>query len=332
MDSLGRPTGWGGVVVARPDLATIQAAAKLLRGGLVHTPLIPLQCCDGSEDLLLKPETLQPIGSFKLRGALTWALGLSQEQRQRGFSTHSAGNTALALGHVARLCGVSARSLLPDRTPPNKIEAIQRYGVMPVIMPFDELLDFIFRAGWNDEPYSYLNPWADPQMIAGNGTIGLEICADLPDVDTVYVPVGGGGLIAGVGSAVKAVKPRVRVVAVQPSACPALKASLEAGKPLWIEAQPTICDTALPLVVDELFPLLQQVVDDVVLVSDEAVKQVVARLAMGNKLVVEAAGALSVAAALATPVEQRGKSVCILSGGSIGAARLIEIIRENQTP
>ena len=323
-----KPTGWGGDAVAQPSLAQIKQAAELLRDVIVRTPLVPLKSYQDSTTIQLKPETLQPIGSYKLRGVYNWAASLSRKQLQAGLSTHSAGNTAQALGYVAQMMGAEARSLLPDRTPQVKIDAIRRYGVTPVIMPFAELLDYIFQAGWEQEPYSYLNPWADPLMVAGNGTIGLEILDELPEVDTVYVPVGGGGLVAGVGSALKAVHAGVRIVAVQPESCPALKASFAAGKPVWVDPQPTLCDTALPLAIDETFQLLEQVVDEVVLVSEQEIRSALRQLALENKLIVEGAGALSVAAALATPEAQRGNSVCILSGSSIPVDKLTEILSE----
>ena len=323
-----KPTGWGGDPVAQPSLAEVQQAAEVLGDVIVRTPLVPLKSYQDSTSIQLKPETLQPIGSYKLRGVYNWAASLTSEQLEVGLSTHSAGNTAQALGYVAQMVGAEARSLLPDRTPQVKIDAIRRYGVTPVIMSFEELLDYIFQAGWEQEPYSYLNPWADPLMVAGNGTIGLEILEELPGVDTIYVPVGGGGLVAGVGSAVKAANSGVRIVAVQPEACPALKASFDAGKPVWVDAQPTLCDTALPLAIDETFQLLEQVVDEVVLVSEQQIRSALRHLALENKLIVEGAGALSVAAALATPEDERGSSVCILSGSSMPLDKLTEILSE----
>jgi len=277
---------------------------------------------------LLKPEVLQPIGSFKLRGVYNWAACLTAEERERGLTTFSSGNTAQALGYVGRLFGVSVRSLLIDATPSIKIEAIRRYGAEAVLLPEAELLSYVFEARWKQEPYSFLSPWTDPMMIAGNATIGLEIISDLPDVDSVYVPVAGGGLISGIGSALRALKPTAKVVGVQSEACPSLRASFEAGRPTWVEAKPTICEGAtLPLVIDEMYPLLRDIVDEVAVISEEAVKAAIRRLAYGNKLIVEGAGALSVAAALATPAEERGKSVCILSGGSIDTSRLIVILQ-----
>jgi threonine dehydratase len=191
----------------------------------------------------------------------------------------------------------------------------------------DELMNFIFEARWDKEPYSFLNPWADQKMIAGSGSIGIEIFHDMPDVETVYVPVGGGGLISGIGSALKVLKTSIRVVGVQSEACPSLQATFKAGRPTWVDAKSTICDgTAVPFVVDEMYPLLRQVVDETVLVSEEEVRIAIKRLSLRNKLIVEGSGALSVAAALATPLEKRGKTVCIISGGSIDSDKLMEII------
>jgi threonine dehydratase len=164
-------------------------------------------------------------------------------------------------------------------------------------------------------------------MIAGSATIGLEIFNDMPTVETVYVPVGGGGLISGVGSVLKALKPSVKIVGVQSETCPSLQTSFSAGRPVWIDMHPSICHgTAVPLVVDEMFPLLGQIVDDTVLVSENDVKTAIKRLAIKDKLMVEGSGALSVAAALATPFEERGKSVCIISGGSLDLEELRDII------
>ena len=327
MDLSNRPTGWGGEPVPRPALEDMRAAAGRIHGKIVRTPLVPLHSYEAAADIYLKPEILQPIGSFKLRGVLNWATCLTEEARQKGLSTTSAGNTAQALGYVARLLNISARTLLPDSVPDNKLDAILSYGVEPVRVPFDQLLDYMLHEHWRGEPYTYLNPWGDPDMIAGSGTVGLEIVDDLPDVRTVYAPVGGGGLISGVGSALKSLNPDIRVVAVQPESCPSLQKAFETGRSLWIQSGATICDgAAVPVIVDQMYPLLREVVDDVVLIPEEAVKDAIRHLALKNKLVVEGAGALSVAAALSTPPEERGKAVCILSGGSIDAARLSKIL------
>lgn len=322
-----KTTGWGGAPVPQPDLSEIQTAAERLKDVIVRTPLVPLHSYDSKMDIFLKPEILQPIGSFKIRGVYNWVSCLTADERNQGLSTVSAGNTAMALGYSARLFGVTARCLLPDGVPETRAKEIRSYGMDTVNLPIDELFNYIFESHWKREQYSYLNPWGDPKMIAGSGTIGLEIINDMPTVETVYVPVGGGGLISGVGSVLKTLKPSVKIVGVQSAACPSLQTSLRAEGPVWIDMQPTICHgTAVPFVVDEMFPLLKQIIDDTVLVSENDVKEAIRRLAIRDKLMVEGSGALSVAAALATPPEKRGKSVCIISGGSLDPEELTEII------
>ncbi|MDA1256773.1 MAG: pyridoxal-phosphate dependent enzyme [Chloroflexi bacterium] len=327
--SSARRTGFGGAPVVAPSLDDVRAAAERIHGVALRTPLVPLRSYSGTlSDILLKPEVLQPVTSFKIRGAYNWASSLSEEERTQGLSTVSAGNTAQALGYVAALLGVPARSRLPDTTPRSKIEAIEAYGMTPVLMPGDALFDWMLSVGWEDESYTFLHPWVEPLMIAGSGTVGLEIHEDLPDVDTVFVSVGGGGLISGVGSVLKSLKPGVRVVAVQPEACAPLRTSLEAGTPRWVDAAaPTLCDgLGVPLVTDEMWPLLREVVDATVTVSEVQVRDAIRRLALDNKLVVEGAGAATLAAALVTPVADRGVAVCVLSGGSIDADKLAQIL------
>jgi len=323
-----RRTGFGGTPISAPSLDDVRSAAARIKDVAVRTPLLPLRSYTGAElDILLKPETLQPVTSFKIRGAYNWASSLTEEQRARGLSTVSAGNTAQAVAHAARLVGASARSRLPDTTPKAKIEAIEAYGMEPILMPGDELFDWMLSAGWDDESYTFLHPWVEPLMVAGSATVGLEIHEDLPTVDTVFMSVGGGGLICGVGSALKALNPHVRIMAVQPEACAPLGASLAAGTPVWVDAQPTLCDgLGVPLVTDEMWPLLRTVVDDTVMVSEDQVKDAIRRLALDNKLVLEGAGAASVAAALAVPASERGRSVCVLSGGSIDGDKLAAIV------
>lgn len=326
-----RRTGWGGDPVVAPTISEFEAAAARISGVAVRTPLMPLHGYDAAPDIWLKPEVLQPVGSFKIRGVYNWAAGLSDRDRARGLSTTSAGNTAQALGYAARVLGVPARSLVPDWLPQNKGASLQKYGVEMIRVPFDDLLDYMFEERWRDEPYSYLNPWGQPELVAGHGTMGLEILDDMPDVDTVYVPVGGGGLMAGVGSAIKALNPSVRVVAVQAAANPALVAAFQAGHSVWIDWRDTICEGAsVPVIVDEMYPLLRSVVDEVVLVSEDAVKDAIRFLAVRNKLVAEGAGAAALAAAMATPGQQRGNTVCIVSGGSIDVELLASILRTQQ--
>jgi threonine dehydratase len=281
-----------------------------------------------AEGIWLKPETLQPTGSFKVRGVLNWALSLDEKQRARGFLTFSAGNTALALGHAARMFKTSCRSLLPDYAPKAKVRALARAGVKAELLPADELFDWVFRAGWRDEPEAFLHPWTEPRMLEGHATLGLELFEQIPDIETVLLPVGGGALCAGAGSALKALKPGVRVVAVQAGNYPALARSLKAGKPVWVDPEPTVCDgVAVPFVTDAMFPLLREVVDDVVLVSEERAKAAIGLLAREAKLVAEGAGALSVAAALEELPQLRGVTACPVTGGSVEPELLAAAVR-----
>jgi threonine dehydratase len=308
-------------------LKEVQAAADRLKDVIIRTPLVPLHSYETKWDILLKPETLQPATSFKLRGVFNAVASLSREQRLKGLSTFSAGNTAQALGWTARYFGVSARSVLHDSVPASKIEAIRSYGVETIVLPMEEMRSFVLGYGWEREPYAFIHPWFDHDLRAGHGTMGLEIIADLPDMETVYIPVGGGGLICGVGSTLKQLKPSVRVVGVQPEACPALYESFQKGRGVMMPMSETISDIAAPIT-DEIYPLLRQVVDDVILVSEKAIKKAMKHLMLRNKLVVEGGGALSVAAAVQEPLEKRGKAVCILSGGSIDTDKLVAILND----
>ena len=318
-------TGSGGPPIPPPSMHDVQEAAGRISDVALRTPLLRYRNTEPGEPVWLKAECLQPAGSFKLRGVLNWARSLSAAERERGLSTQSAGNTAQALGYVARLLGVPARSLLPDSAPRVKVDGVRSYGVKPVPVPFSALMDYVFDRGWEQEPYSYLNPWGDRSMLAGSGTIGMEILDELPELAAVYIPVGGGGLVAAIGSVIKELRPGVEVVGVQSMACPSLGAALEAGKPTWVQAAETICDgTSVPVVVDEMYPLVSSVVDRVVQVSEDNVRTAIANLALGSKLVVEGSGAMSLAAALGDG--RNGPVACVISGGSIGADRLAEIL------
>lgn len=311
-----------------PILQEIRAAAKRLREVVFHTPLVPLHNFDHQTDILLKPEIHQAVTSFKIRGVFNAVASLAPDVRARGLSTVSAGNTAQALAWTGHYFGVPTRSVMPDSAPKTKIQAVKNYGGEPILVPMTELFRFLKEHQWEQEPYAFIHPWTNRNVMIGHGTIGLEIIDDLPDVDTVFVPVGGGGLIGGVGSAIKALNPSVRVLAVEPEGCASLAESFKQGRPASVDCR-TICDgVAVPYMTEEVFPILREVVDDVLLVSDETVKLIVKRLALGNRMIVEPAGALSVAAALAMPPEERGRAVCILTGGSIDTGKLLNILAD----
>ncbi len=311
----------------RPTIEDIERAAERGRDVILRTPLVPLHSFDGSRDILLKLETLQPVTNFKIRGVFHAVASLPPDERAKGLSTVSAGNTAQALAWTGRHFGVGARCLIPDDAPANKIEAVKHYGGHAVLTPRDKLFRYMKEHGWEREPYAFIHPWTNRDVMIGHGTIGLEILADLPEVRAVYVPVGGGGLIGGVGSALKALRPGVRVVAVEPQACPALHESFRQGRPTSVECC-TMCDgVAVPYITAEMYPLLRDVVDHVVLVSEDEVKATIRRIALRNRVIVEGSAALPVAAALAASTEQPGPSVAVVTGGSIDTDDLRTILK-----
>ncbi len=311
--------------VVRPTQPEIEAAAARLRGVVLHTPLVPLA---GAESLWIKPEIHQPSGSFKIRGVFHAVARMDPERRRRGISTVSAGNTAKALAWCGRRFGVEARSLMPEHAPRSKVEAVKALGATPVLRPVEEVFAYLRERRWESEPYAFVHPWIDPEVLVGHGTLGLEILADLPDVDTVFVPVGGGGLLGGVGSALKAVKPSVRIVAVEPEGCPSFHAAVRAGQPVTVPCD-TICDgVAVPYITEEMFPLLSELADDLALVSERDVRSAIRKLARSAHVVAEGAGALALAAALAIPAAERGKTVCLVTGGSIDLSKLAQILVE----
>ena len=313
--------------IERPSRGEIEAAAEGLRDVLVPTPLMPVNGAD-AESLWLKPEIHQVVGSFKIRGVFHAVASLPAEERARGISTVSAGNTAKALAWAGRHFGVPARSLMPEHAPTTKIDAVRSYGGTPVLVPVDEVFRYLREHLWEREPYAFIHPWIERDVMIGHGTLGAEIVAELGDVDSVYVPVGGGGLLGGVGSALRAWKPSVRIVAVEPEGCPSLHAALEAGAPVTVDCD-TICDgVAVPYITEEMFPLLRELADDVVLVSEAEVRATIRRLVSANHIVAEGSGALALAAALRTPFEERGNTVCLVTGGSIDPEKLAAILSE----
>ncbi|MFO7676241.1 MAG: pyridoxal-phosphate dependent enzyme [bacterium] len=308
-----------------PGLAEVRAAARRIAGLVARTPLLAF----GPDPAIsLKPELLQPTGSFKVRGVLNWALGQTAERRRAGFATFSAGNTALALGFAARRLGVRCRSVLPDSAAGHKVRALEAAGIEATLMSFAAMMDWV-RGPALDGPEAFLHPWTEPAMIAGHATMALELLEDAPELDTLFVPVGGGALAVGVGGAVKALRPSVRVVGVQAAACGALQASFAAGRPVAVEAGPTLCDgVAVPFVEPAMYPALRQSLDEVVAVGEEEVAAAIRLLAAEAKLVAEGAGALALATALRTGPAGRGRAACLVTGGNIGPGRLAEVLSQ----
>ena len=316
-------------MVDRPTLSEFRAAADLLKSIIVHTPLITYHGGNDEPQILLKPEIFQAVNSFKLRGVFNAVASLSPEEKNRGLSTVSAGNTAQALAWSARHFGISARSIMPDTAPLPKIEAVKAYGGIPVLKPISEVFRFLQEHLWEQEPHSFIHPWTNRLVMIGHGSLGLEIMDDAPDIDAVFIPVGGGGLLGGVGSAIKAVNSAVRIFAVEPEGCPALRSAVDHGQPITVECK-TICDgVAVPYITDEMFPLLNELIDDVILLSERSVRSAIRSLLLSNKMLAEPSGALALAAAQKLAPAQRGKSACLVTGGSISFELMLEILQED---
>ena len=291
--------------------------------------LIPLRWYDENPEILLKPEMLQPIGSYKIRGVYNWVKKLSPEQREKGISTASSGNMAQAVAYTAKQFNIPSRTIVFDTTPQTKIDSIRRYGGEVVRKTWDEWVEYTIHT---DEDRSFIHPLEEFGLVDGHGTIGLEIMEDAPHVETIYVALGAGFLGAGIALAVKAINPSVRVVGVNSESSPHFYECLKHGKVIDTHMKPTLSDGSAVILgafpnSDEVLQLVKETIDDVVLASEDQIADAIRYLALENKLVAEGAGAICLAAALKTPVEERGKTVCVLTGGSIDAGKLAKILK-----
>jgi len=307
-------------------LAEIEAARERLAGTVVRTPLVRLEVDDAPAEIYLKLENLQPIGSFKLRGAAN-ALSLAKpEQLERGVWTASAGNMAQGVAWWAREHGVHCTVVLPDTAPETKIAAIRRLGADMIPVPFDEWHETFRTHEHEGLDGLFVHAFSDDAVMAGNGTIGLEILEDLPDVDAIIAPYGGGGLSCGVASAVRALAPGCKVYAAEVATAAPLAPSLEAGRPVQVDYEPSFVDgIGSPEVFPEMFELAQELLDGSLVASLEDVTAAVRLLAERARIVAEGAAATSVALAL-NGAAGDGKVVCIVSGGNIDASKLAEIL------
>jgi threonine dehydratase len=274
----------------------------------------------------LKCESFQKTGSFKPRGALNIVLALSAEQRARGLVTVSAGNHAQAVAWAAKVVGVPCAVVMPADAPRSKMDAVRGYGATIVAHPdratlFDRLREEEARTG-----ATFVHPFDDPVGIAGAGTVGLEIVEQVPDVECVVVPIGGGGLVSGVACAVKAVRPECRVVGVELEAGPGMTPALAAGKPVPVKRPSTLADGLTPPFVGGIaVEVAQQALDDLVLVTEEEIMEAMRELLVRAKLFVEGSGAAATAALLGGKVTVRDgeRVVSIISGGNADPDRVL---------
>jgi len=316
------------------SLAEIQAARSLLEGKVIQTPLVfsPTFSEATGAEVYLKLETMQKAGSFKVRGAANRIFGRRGEIGKGGVIAASAGNHAQGVAVAASMAGVPATIVMPEWVSLSKQEATVGYGAR-VILRGSSLEDSIAyaRKAALDEDMTFIHPYDDPLVIAGQGTIGLEILEDLPDTDLVVVPVGGGGLIAGIATAVKSSRPGARVVGVQAASCPSAAEAFREGGPVTVEALPTIADgIRVKRTGDLTYPVVRDLVDGVVLVGEQAIMEAMLQLLERKKVLSEGAGAAPLAALLSrgVAVAKREKVVLVISGGNVDTFLLERILKK----
>ncbi len=310
-----------------PDSVTgddVAAARQRIKGVVERTPIVPLEGVDG---LFLKLETLQPIRSFKVRGAANAIAMLSPDELSQGVYTASAGNMAQGLAWAARRHGVRCSVVVPDGAPQTKLEAVRRMDAEIVSLPYAEWWNVLATHSYPPlEPARFVHPVSDVGVMAGNGTIGLEIVEDMPDVDEVLVPFGGGGLSGGIATAIKSARPEVPVYGCEVETAAPLRAALDAGRPVGAPRAPTFVDgIGGPVVLAEMWPVASRLLAGSLVVSLAEVEAAIRLLVARAAVVAEGAGAASVAAGLKRLGPDR-RVVCVVSGGNIDAAVLSRIL------
>ncbi|HLQ04561.1 MAG TPA: threonine/serine dehydratase [Verrucomicrobiae bacterium] len=307
-------------------LADIQAARERIAGAAIRTPLVRLNA-DAPAEIHLKLECLQPIGSFKIRGASNRMALASKAELARGVWTASAGNMAQGVAWNAKRLGIPCTVVVPEGAPATKIAAVERLGGKVVPIPHDEWFDTFRTHRREGIEGTFVHAFSDDAVMAGNGTIGLEILEDLPDVDAVVVPFGGGGLSCGIASALRALRPKTKVYAAEAATAAPLVASLAKGEATEIAHTRTFVDgIGGPRVFPEMFALAKELLDGSLVSTLEEIAAAIRLLVERNHVVAEGAGAAGVAAALAGKAG-KGKVVCIVSGGNIDSATLATILQ-----
>ena len=308
----------------------VYKAREVLGEVIRETDVIYAPKLKAGEDIYLKCENLQITGSFKIRGAYYRMSRLSEEERAKGVVACSAGNHAQGVALAAKRSGIKAVICLPDGAPISKVEATKSYGAEVCLV--EGVYDDAYRKALSlrdEEGYTFIHPFDDEDVIAGQGTIGLELLRQLPEVDAVIVPIGGGGLISGIAYTLKTLKPEVKVYGVQAAGAPSMKGSVDAGEIKELSAVSTIADgIAVKKPGANTFNFCSQYVDKIVTVTDDEISAAILALMEQHKLVTEGAGACAVAAAMFGKVDIAGKkTVCLLSGGNIDVTILSRVIK-----
>ena len=313
--------------LAAPSIDDIRVAQSRLAGIAIRAPLVQFQGDSGSAEVHLKLENLQPIGSFKLRGAANAMAGLDAATLAGGVCTASAGNMAQGVAWCARERGVPCTVIVPEHAPAAKTSAIERLGGTVIRVPFDQWWRTLVDPSHRDVEGHFIHPFADTAVMAGNGTIGLEIFEDLASVDAIVVPFGGGGLACGIAAAARALSPHTKVYAVEADTAAPLTASLAAGAPTAVMRTPTFIDgMGSGGLFAEMWPLVRSLLTGTIVVSVGQVAAAVKGLAERSRVVAEGAGAAALAAVQTGALDGR-KVVCVVSGGNIDLDVFASILR-----
>jgi len=313
--------------LAPVTLEEAQAARERIAGIVTRTPLVRMQAGSDANEVYLKLENLQPIGSFKLRGAANAMALAGKDALANGVYTASAGNMAQGVAWCARELGVRCRVIVPEHAPKTKTDAIERLGGEVIKVPFEEWWQTILNHGYPGMEGLFIHPFADDAVMAGNGTIALEIFDDLEDVDAILIPYGGGGLSCGIAAVAGAISPRTKIYAVEVETAAPLTASLSAGTPTPVTMTRTFIDgMGSGGLSDEMWPLVQTLFAGTIVVTVAQVAAAVKLLAERCRVVAEGAGAAAVAAAMSGALDGK-RVVCIVSGGNIDIDKLATILR-----
>ena len=309
-----------------PSIADVHGARRMIASSAIRTPLVRLNYREAPAEIYLKLENLQPIGSFKIRGATNAMAHLTEESLSRGVLTASAGNMAQGVAWRARELGIPCTVVSPDTAPDAKVKAVERFGGRVIKVPFEQWWRAFETRSFPGVEATFIHAFDDVNVMAGNGTIALEIMEDLPEVDAVVIPWGGGGLTCGIAAAMRDVNPKCKIYAAEVATAAPLAASLAAGTPQTVDYQPSFVDgIGSKIVFPQMLRRAQRLIDGSFVAELDEVKSALRLLAERNRVIAEGAGACALACALAGKAGA-GRVVCIVSGGNIDFGKLCEIL------
>lgn len=304
----------------------VQDARRVIAGSAIRTPLVRLNVSPAPADIYLKLENLQPIGAFKIRGAANAIARLPPEKLERGVVTASAGNMAQGVAWCARRLGIPCTVIAPATAPKTKIEAIERLGGHVIKVSFDEWWRAFEERAYAGVDGAFIHAFDDEDVMAGNGTIALEVLEDLPDVDAIVIPWGGGGLTCGIASVLRELRPSCKIFTAEVATAAPLAASLAAGAPTEVDYQPSWVDgIGAKAVFPQMFERARTLIDGALVADLSSVAEALRLMVQHNHVIAEGAGACPVACALSGQAGP-GKIVCVVSGGNIDSSKLFRVL------